>query len=85
MSTAMQAELSPAWSGSRFDGWPRSAMSCPSDHPTVSRPNSQMSVSARTRPAIDAVADVARPNAQLSPPAVALRQLVESMIGVQRV
>jgi hypothetical protein len=44
-----------------------------------------MSVSARTRPAIDAVADVVRANAQLSPPAVALRQLVESMIGVRRV
>ena len=45
----------------------------------------EMSMSARTRQAIDAVADVAGANAQLSPLTVELRHLVEWMIGVQRV
>jgi hypothetical protein len=63
MSTAMQAELTPAGVWESSNGWRRSAMSRPSDHPAVSRPNSQMSVSANPRPAIDAVADVARANA----------------------
>ena len=45
----------------------------------------EMSMFARTRQAIDAVADVAGANAQLPPQTVELRHLVEWMIGVQRV
>ena len=45
----------------------------------------EMSMYARTRRTVDALADAVGANPQLPPPTVELRRLVESMIGVQRV
>jgi hypothetical protein len=51
----------------------------------LERAGFEVSLSARTTQAIDAVADVAAANAQLPPLTVELRHLVEWMIGAQRV
>ena len=45
----------------------------------------EMSLHARTRRTVDALADAVGANAQLPPPTVERRRLVESKIGVQRV
>jgi len=45
----------------------------------------EMSMSARTRRTVDALADAVGANARLPPPTEELRHLVDWMIGVQRV